>query len=62
LLIWAPNGGNRETMNPVYQRLIGPSAEIWSLPEASHIEGLTDQPEEYERRVVDFLDSALPHR
>ena len=20
LLIWAPNGGNRETMNPTYQR------------------------------------------
>src|SRR4029078_5311071 len=31
LLIWAPNGGNRETMNPLYQRLIGPSADLWAI-------------------------------
>ena len=31
LLIWAPNGGNAETMNPTYQRLIGSSAEIWEI-------------------------------
>jgi hypothetical protein len=46
-------------MNPVYQRLIGPSAEIWSIPDARHIKGLQTHPEEYERRVVGFFDRAL---
>ena len=59
LLIWAPNGGNRETMNPVYRRLIGPSAEIWAMDDVRHIKGLQTHPEEYERRVVGFLDDAL---
>jgi hypothetical protein len=59
LLIWAPNGGNRETMNPVYQRLIGSSADIWSIRDARHIKGLQTHPEEYERRVVGFFDRAL---
>ncbi len=60
MLIWAPNGGNRETMNLVYQRLIGPSAELWEIDDARHIKGLQTHPEEYERRVVDFFDKALP--
>ena len=59
LLIWAPNGGNRETMNPLYQRLIGPSAEIWAMDDVRHIRGLQSHPEEYERRVVGFFDDAL---
>jgi len=58
-LIWAPNGGNLETMNPVYQRLIGTSASIWSMPDVSHIKGLQTHPDEYERRVVGFFDGAL---
>ena len=59
LLIWAPNGGNRETMNTVYHRLIGSSAEIWAMDDVRHIRGLQTHPEEYERRVVGFLDGAL---
>jgi hypothetical protein len=59
LLIWAPNGGNRETMSVVYQRLIGSSAEIWAMDDVRHIKGLQTHPEEYERRVVGFLDDAL---
>jgi hypothetical protein len=59
LLIWAPNGGNRETMNPEYQRLIGPSAELWQIDDAMHVEGIHRHPAEYERRVVGFLDRAL---
>jgi hypothetical protein len=59
LLIWAPNGGNQETMNPEYQRLIGPSAELWQIDDAMHVEGIHEHPEEYERRVVGFLDRAL---
>ena len=58
LFIWAPNGGNIETMNPRYHRLAGPASEIWEI-DAPHIEGITTHPEEYERRVVGFLDRAL---
>jgi pimeloyl-ACP methyl ester carboxylesterase len=59
LLIWAPEGGNRETMNPMYQRLIGPSADIWAVRDVKHIKGLQTHPEEYERRVVGFFNLAL---
>lgn len=60
LIIWAPNGGNREEMSPKYARLIGPSAEVWAMDDVKHIKGLQTHPEEYERRVVDFFDRALP--
>jgi hypothetical protein len=59
LLIWAPNGGNRETLNPTYQEQIGPSAEIWEIDDVKHVQGIKGHPEEYERRVVGFLDDAL---
>ncbi len=59
LLIWAPNGGNMETMTPVYAKLIGPSAEVWEMPDAMHMAGLQAHPREYERRVVGFFDRAL---
>ena len=59
LLIWAPNGGNRETLNPLYHRLIGPSASVWAIDDVKHMKGLQGHPEEYERRVVGFFDQAL---
>ncbi len=59
LLIWAPNGGNMETMTPVYAKLIGPSAEVWEMPDAMHMAGLQAHPQEYERRVVGFFDRTL---
>ena len=58
LFIWAPDGDDSEIMNTTFHRLAGPRAEIWKV-DAPHIEGLTTHPEEYERRVVDFLDRAL---
>lgn len=60
LMIWAPNGGNKETMSPEYARLIGPSASVWEMDDVKHIRGLQTHPEEYERRVVGFFDQALP--
>ncbi len=59
LLIWAPNSPNQESLNTTYQRQIGSSADIWSLPDAPHVGGLKTRPEEYERRVIDFFDQAL---
>jgi hypothetical protein len=58
-LIWAPNGGNAETMNPVYYRLAPGPKQIWEIPDARHIGGITKHPAEYERRVVSFFDDAL---
>jgi hypothetical protein len=59
LLIWAPNGGNVETMNPEYYRRAGGPKQIWSIPDAKHVQGITAHPQEYERRVVGFFDRAL---
>ena len=59
LFIWAPNGGNIETMNPSYHRLAGPGSEIWAIDDSPHIEGISTHPEEYEQRVVGFFDRAL---
>ncbi len=58
-LIWAPNGGNVETMNPEYFRLAGGPKQIWSIPDAKHVQGITAHPREYERRVVGFFDREL---
>ena len=33
--------------------------QIWEVPDAQHIAGITTRPEEYERRVVGFFDDAL---
>ena len=58
-LIWAPNGGNAETMNPVYYELAQGPKTIWRMPDAKHVRGIYAQPTEYERRVVGFFDDAL---
>ncbi len=59
LLIWAPHTRNREAINQLYQQLIGPSAELWSIDDAEHMKGLQADPVEYERRVMGFFDDAL---
>ena len=62
LLIWAPNGGNLEIMNPEYRRLAGGPASIWRIDDAMHIQGVTAHPAAYERRVVGFFDDTLVRR
>jgi pimeloyl-ACP methyl ester carboxylesterase len=37
----------------------GSSVELWELPDTPHVAGLSVHPDEYERRVVAFLDAAL---
>ena len=59
LLIFAPDGGTSETLSPLYGRLIGSSASVWAIPGVDHLKGFQSHPEEYERRVVGFLDRAL---
>ncbi len=59
LLIWATDGGV-ETMNPTYFRLAQGPKSIWGIPEIGHMGGITARPKEYERRVIAFLEGALP--
>lgn len=59
LLIWASPGQGGEWFNPRYHDLAGPAATIWEIPDGAHTGGLATQPEEYERRVIEFLDDAL---
>jgi hypothetical protein len=58
-LIWAPNGGNQETMSRVYYRLTRGPKQIWAMPTASHMAGISNRPAEYERRVLGFFDHYL---
>jgi hypothetical protein len=60
-LIWSTDGGV-ETMNPTYYRLARGPKEIWSIHGVGHMGGLSAHPNEYERRVIAFLDRALPER
>jgi fermentation-respiration switch protein FrsA (DUF1100 family) len=60
LLISAENGGGGEVeLAPAYARAAGEPKEWWEIPDAGHTDGLSARPEEYERRVVAFLDDAL---
>ena len=59
LLIQAEVGVGGEQLNPLYASAIGPTAELWRVPGSSHVGGLDAQPEEYQRRVINFFDRAL---
>ncbi len=59
LLIAAPNSPNGETLNRRYVKAAGGSASLWEIPEARHMGGQSARPQEYERRVVGFFDTAL---
>lgn len=59
LLIAAPNSGHGEELNRGYARAAGDAAELWEIPEARHVGGLQARPEEYDRRVMAFLDREL---
>jgi uncharacterized protein len=48
-----------DDLNSTYYEAAGNPKALWGVPEAGHIGGITAQPAEYERRVVDFFDRAL---
>lgn len=58
-LIYATHGLGGEDLNPQFYAAAGEPKTLWEIPEASHTGGLDARPEEYERRVVAFFDSAL---
>ena len=59
LLVYATKGQGGEELNPVYFAAADEPKELWEITEARHTGGLEARPEEYERRVVAFLDRAL---
>ena len=46
-------------LEPTHQVVVQPGQTLWEIAESKHIGGLTARPEEYERRVIGFLDRAL---
>jgi dienelactone hydrolase len=48
-----------EVMAAPLLRDAAPSMEVWELPDTPHIESLARHPEEWETRVLGFLDAAL---
>jgi len=63
LFIYAPDGGNAtEVLTPDYARIAGPTASLWTVPDAPHIKAIETAPAEYERRVIGFFDDALLNR
>ena len=52
----ADDAGHR---NPEFFRAAGRPKQIWEA-RGGHTDGIDEQPREYERRVVSFLDRALP--
>ena len=42
-----------------YAASAGPTAQVWALPEAHHVGGIVERPEEYRQRMLDFFDANL---
>jgi hypothetical protein len=57
--IFATHGQGGEALNPAYYDAAGEPKTLWELPEAGHTGAIDARPQEYERRVIAFFDSAL---
>jgi uncharacterized protein len=62
LLIRGLDGQAQEALNRVYYDAAHAPKALWEVPGARHTAALAAQPEEYERRVIDFFDRALRGR
>jgi hypothetical protein len=60
LLISAGTDDERNA-NVLYERAAGGRVEHWNLPDASHTRAIREEPQQYERRVMSFLDEALSY-
>jgi len=56
--IYAKKGAGGEENNPDYYAAAAGRKQIWKI-DTSHTHGLTDYPQEYERRVIGFFDRTL---
>jgi uncharacterized protein len=52
-------GGSEKAPNEGFYAEAGRPKEIWEVPGAQHVGGITTRPAEYERRVMAFFDQAL---
>ena len=52
-------GGTERRPNQAFYAAAGEPKEIWEVPGAQHVGGITTRPEEYERRVMAFFDREL---
>jgi uncharacterized protein len=52
-------GGTEKIPNQGFYAAAGEPKQIWEVPGAQHVGGITAQPAEYERRVIAFFDQAL---
>jgi uncharacterized protein len=60
LLIAAGHGlGAEDKLNPIWAERAKARVQLWEVPESEHTGALDARPEEYERRVVGFLDQRL---
>ena len=55
-------GGTETVPNQGFYAAAREPKGIWEVPNGQHVAGITTAPEEYERRVVGFLDDALLER
>ena len=49
-------GGTEKVPNQGFYAAAGEPKEIWEVPGAQHVGGITTRPAEYERRVIAFFD------
>ena len=52
-------GGTETVPNRGFYAAARAPKQIWEVPNGQHVTGITTAPEEYERRVIGFLDDAL---
>jgi dienelactone hydrolase len=52
-------GGTEKKPNQGFYAAAGEPKEIWEVPGAQHVGGITTAPKEYERRVMAFFDQRL---
>ena len=51
--------GSEKKPNQGFYEAAGEPKQLWEVPNAQHIAGITTQPAEYERRVIGFFEDTL---
>jgi fermentation-respiration switch protein FrsA (DUF1100 family) len=60
LFIYGGKGqGGEIALTPAYYEAANEPRTLWEIPEAEHTGGIDARPQEYEERVIGFLDRAL---
>jgi uncharacterized protein len=60
VLLIASNATNEHAIDSAYRALIGPSATLWYVPDATHTNAFGRHPQAYTTRVLTFLSNAAP--